>query len=223
MIDWFDHSIPQSHISHQQTTTRSMAIRQPHPHTSCHFAGTAPHSTYISIPHRRHTTQQAFQDTSSHHYPHPHPPARSTHRLPDPPQQRLRHQPPCYHYSPPTSKATSTIAFSSPTATLYHRTPSARSPGNWLAELSRRILYASTLRGTTDSRSHAHSPMASTVFPSNTATHPIHLTTDWLLRLESTTPSGHAPPTHDLVGRARAPLAAITTGLRSSHRPVACR
>ena len=207
------HSIPQSHISHQQTTTRSMAIRQPHPHTYCHFAGTAPHSTYISIPHRRHTTQQAFQDTSSYHYPHPHPPAGSTHRLPDPLQQRLRHQPPFYHYSPPASKATSTISLSSPTASFYHRTPSACPPGNWLAVPSRRILYASTLRGTTNSRSHAHAPMASTLFPSNTATHPIHPTTDWLLRLESTTPNGHAPPIHDLGGRAGAPPAAITTGL----------
>ena len=190
-----------------------MAIRQPHPHTHCHLAGTAPHSTYISIPHRRHTAQQALQDTSSHHYPHPHPPAGSTHRLPDPPQQRLRRQPPFYHYSPPASKATSTISLSSPTASFYHRTPSACAPGNWLAVLSRRILHACTRCGTTNSRSLAHAPMASTLFPSNTATHPIHPTTDWLLRLGSTTPSGHAPPIHDQGGRAGAPPAAITTGL----------
>ena len=72
------HPIP--HQLYQQTTTRSMAIRQPHSHSHRHPAGTAIHSSDISLPHRRHTAQQTLQNTSSHHHPHPHPAAGSTHQ-----------------------------------------------------------------------------------------------------------------------------------------------
>ena len=177
----FPHRITQSHISHQQTTTRSMAIRQPHSHPHCHPAGTATHPTDISLPHRRHTAQQTLQDTSSHHYPHPHPAAGSTHRFPHPPKYRLRHQPTVNSYSPSASKATSTITLSSPTASCYHGTPSACAPGNWLAVLPRRISHAYTISGTTDSLSLTHAPMASTLPPSSTTTLPLHPTTSWFL------------------------------------------
>ena len=190
-----------------------MTIRQPHPHTHCHPAGTAPHSTDISIPHRRHTAQQALQDTSSHHYPHPHPPAGPTHRFPDPPKHRLCHQPTFNSYSPSASKATSTITLSSPTTSCYHRTPSACAPGNWLAVLPRRISHAYTISGTTDSRSLTHAPVASTLSPSSATAHPLRPTTSWFLRLGSTTPSGHAPPLYDKGGHAGAPPAIVTPEL----------
>ena len=48
----FPHRITQSHISHQQTTTRSMAIRQPHSHSHRHPAGTATHFPPPSAAHR---------------------------------------------------------------------------------------------------------------------------------------------------------------------------
>ena len=82
-------------------------------------------------------------------------------------------------------------------------------PGNRLAVLPRRILYAYPISGSAGSCCPTHQHI--TTFQHNIP--PLHPTTSQFLRLGSTTPSGHAPPFYDKGGHAGAPPAIVSTKL----------